>query len=1312
MTHAFEMALTRSAPRCLASLVAAFTLLVFPAVIAAQDNGETIGVLTARARAIGASVQPEQRATAAPLWNRVAELNRARGDSGGEADALVESITALLAGSRSESTYLTSVLPMMRRAVTLFMAQGARNRAGDAIEAANFRNAGGAGVADSLVRYRRELLALRQALGDRPGEARIRVGISWSAQSHDSSLMHARLALSLATAARDTVAELYALNALGGAYSRLTNHPTDAGLRKRGRDSAVTYYRAGARLAESARNEYQERMDLSNLVSVYQSGVRDDSSLVDSAFSAARELLQAARRTENLRSEVNTLSRLGLMHREYRTADSASSYFAKASAVARARHDTLSLRYALHIQGRGELSELPDSALIRYRELESISNMVDPWSASQVWGMIADAYAALERPDSALRMFQRMEQVWTPAMQNQLRLGTIAGMAEQHLTLRNTDSSLYHFRRLTDLADVPALRSWAVRARIGRGRAYLARGTLDSAALIFEREVRASTGGERAMPLSWLADAEQFAERFDSSFVHRRAALAGFRATGNRGGEANQLNGLGSTFRQVGQMDSAVVYHRAALEVYQRARLGEDAMRARRAVGDAFLDADMADSALISYRRALPKVVRPRVTKSHASLYGSMGFAYMGIGQRDSARVYLERALSAFRSNGNQQGQAASLINLAYLHFKPTIDDSAVVLMRLAVDFARQVQIRSSEAVGRMHLATAFSNAGQPDSALASAQAAIALARVDRNYRAEGRALAEVGRAYAASGMLDSARGYYLQAISVMRSIGYARGVRNALADMAESLRRGGGAEDLSTAVIYFDSAAAVVDLARRSAGEDENAVAFLEDQVDVFGGWARAWMGRRAQVGSARSAASALGAVERGRAQSLADMVTRLQSVERARALAQSRPAVGRDLSTEVDSLLAPLRASKSAALTYLHAGDTLFTWFLAPSGVLHLQQPVRLTEIELSHLVRSARRSLEADDARSVQLNPDELGSASDSLPSGRNSADDWKRLAQLLLPADLASKVPAGTPIVIVPTGTIGLVPFSALLMNRDSSSGVRSAGRRSSGSRTKKGGDIALGSRNPLRYAPSFTALRASETRPRVAVSRSSRTKTGAVTSLALVVGNPTMPFVYSGRWTTRARLQPLPGAESESRTIAALLGVRALIGTAATETVVRRRMMNAPVIHFATHGLGFGTAASARRSFVAFAPDSLQDGLLTLGELMDEQTLVFRAELVVLSACQTGLGNMTRAEGSIGVQRAFLAKGARSVLVSLWNVDDKATRLLMESFYRYWLDPIHPATKARALQRAQETVRRTPGFADPKFWAAFQLVGAD
>jgi CHAT domain-containing protein len=168
---------------------------------------------------------------------------------------------------------------------------------------------------------------------------------------------------------------------------------------------------------------------------------------------------------------------------------------------------------------------------------------------------------------------------------------------------------------------------------------------------------------------------------------------------------------------------------------------------------------------------------------------------------------------------------------------------------------------------------------------------------------------------------------------------------------------------------------------------------------------------------------------------------------------------------------------------------------------------------------------------------------------------------------------------------------------------------------------------------------------------------------------------------------------------------------ALADSAASESVVRNRLPAAPLVHLATHGYAYQNEVRARDSWLALAPGRRDDGLFTVGEILDGPPL--KADLVVLAACTSGLGNSTQAEGTVGFQRALLAKGARSVMVSLWTVDEAATARLMEVFYREWLGPGHPA-KSEALRRAQESVRTDrehPDWKHPSNWAAFQLVGA-
>jgi CHAT domain-containing protein len=101
-------------------------------------------------------------------------------------------------------------------------------------------------------------------------------------------------------------------------------------------------------------------------------------------------------------------------------------------------------------------------------------------------------------------------------------------------------------------------------------------------------------------------------------------------------------------------------------------------------------------------------------------------------------------------------------------------------------------------------------------------------------------------------------------------------------------------------------------------------------------------------------------------------------------------------------------------------------------------------------------------------------------------------------------------------------------------------------------------------------------------------------------------------------------------------------------------------------------------------------------------------LPLSADLVTLSACQTGLGRIS-GEGVMGLSRAFFVAGARSVLVSLWSVSDEATERLMTAFYRHYVNGM---SKAAALQEAMREVRALPSFSNPRYWAPFILLGAE
>ena len=183
------------------------------------------------------------------------------------------------------------------------------------------------------------------------------------------------------------------------------------------------------------------------------------------------------------------------------------------------------------------------------------------------------------------------------------------------------------------------------------------------------------------------------------------------------------------------------------------------------------------------------------------------------------------------------------------------------------------------------------------------------------------------------------------------------------------------------------------------------------------------------------------------------------------------------------------------------------------------------------------------------------------------------------------------------------------------------------------------------------------------------------------------------------------IYPLQGARDEAIEIGNLLGVEPLVGEKATkEAVLSKLQHGVSVIHFAAHG-------SARNGEILLAPLSRStipeenDFILTMKEAQDSGV---RAQLVVLSCCHSGRGEI-KAEGVVGMTRAFLAAGARAVVAALWAIDDLATKFFMLRFYSHLKNG---KSASRSLQQAMKEMRETDMYKEPMYWSAFFLIGDD
>jgi hypothetical protein len=171
---------------------------------------------------------------------------------------------------------------------------------------------------------------------------------------------------------------------------------------------------------------------------------------------------------------------------------------------------------------------------------------------------------------------------------------------------------------------------------------------------------------------------------------------------------------------------------------------------------------------------------------------------------------------------------------------------------------------------------------------------------------------------------------------------------------------------------------------------------------------------------------------------------------------------------------------------------------------------------------------------------------------------------------------------------------------------------------------------------------------------------------------------------------------LPGAAQEATTIAAQFGVDAVLGRDATRGRLLELAADADLIHVAAHGIS-STERPLEGSFLALA-----DGRLTAREIQDLQLNAF--PLVVLSACQTGLGGPLDA-GIIGLARAFILAGASSTMSTLWDVDDAVTAQIMVDF----VGKLATMSPAEALRSAQAEARKV--HAHPRYWSGFMLFGS-
>jgi len=294
--------------------------------------------------------------------------------------------------------------------------------------------------------------------------------------------------------------------------------------------------------------------------------------------------------------------------------------------------------------------------------------------------------------------------------------------------------------------------------------------------------------------------------------------------------------------------------------------------------------------------------------------------------------------------------------------------------------------------------------------------------------------------------------------------------------------------------------------------------------------------------------------------------------------------------------------------------------------------------------------------------------------------NDQESYSKIAEKLSADLIPKKIPTSVKdLVILPTGRLSIVPFETLLTT----------------SSKKKGNNVKdpsyLINKYNIRY--EFSAA---------LILQKAAAKRNQHSSIFLCA-----PVTFEAK----DNLAELPGTESEVKEISQLFASRNYKNTIfmrqqANEKIAKSgTLKDYSYLHFATHGIVDENSPELSRIFLQSSSD-IEDGNLFTGEIYN---LELNANLVTLSACQTGLGKISKGEGVIGLSRALVYAGAKNIIVSFWSVADESTAQLMTEFYRQMLEHTG-GNYSENLRNAKLNLMRTEKYKSPYYWAPFVLIG--
>ena len=656
--------------------------------------------------------------------------------------------------------------------------------------------------------------------------------------------------------------------------------------------------------------------------------------------------------------------------------------------------------------------------------------------------------------------------------------------------------------------------------------------------------------------------------------------------------------------------------------------------------------------------------------------YNNLGTAYCKLGDFNEAIEYHKQHLSIAKELGDRAGEESAYHNLGFATYKLGDFNQAIEYLRQHLSIAKELGDKAGEGRACYHLGWAYYRLHDFNQAIHYYKQNLSIAKELGDSADEGRTYNHLGVAYHKLGDFNQAIEYHKQHLSIAKELGDRADEGRAYNNLGMVYHKLG---DFNQAIEYHKQHLSIAKELGDRAGKGRAYNHEDKDELKVTfdNAYHRCYDSLWRTLLKLSKIDEALCIADQGRAQALLDLIKLRYG---------SQLAVSGSVEAAKSGISEMVTDISGSTLFVALQGNAVNLW------VIGKDRNVQFTKKEVKYLLGDAtdylnclrkkaykeirgrfrviceNRTLDGSSTEQELPPAEERG---EETGNPLQSDENPLRLFHECIISPISDLIEDGE-LVVVPDGPLCLAPFAAFL---DSESKYLSESMR-------------------IRILPSLMCMKLINASP-----KEYHNKSGA-----LLVGDPCLED-----FTTllgENRFSPLPFAKKEVEMIGAMLGIHPLTGKEATKAEVLKRIGSVALVHIAAHGkIETGEIALAPNPERKYVRPEEQDFRLTIS---DVQAAKLRAKLVVLSCCHSAQGKVS-SEGVVGIARAFLGAGARSVLVALWSIDDEATMEFMRSFYQHLKDGNSASV---SLNRAMKCLRESENFNAPRFWAPFVLIGDD